>query len=129
MFNKPIERKNQSDKRRPDIKDDKVQGNDQRELNTETRGKRGREGYGVVLQLQGLEELVVVLLGPALPRLGDRVRLAGLLSDVLRRRGGASREGHHRGAVRVGDDGRLFHAGGVIVHHNQRSGDAEPKGE
>lgn len=67
-----------------------------------------------VKELQGLEELVVLLLRPALPGLGDGVRLPHLLARVLprpgrirlrrrRRAGGDHREASGEGSQRCGD--------------------------
>lgn len=67
-----------------------------------------------VKELQGLEELVVLLLRPALARLSDGVRLPHLLARVLprpgriglrrrRRAGGDHREASGKGSQRCGD--------------------------
>ena len=71
--------------------------------------KRGREEnrgapqFSVCLQLQGLEELVVLLLRPALARLGDGVGLPHLLAGVVARHGGG-RLGQRRRRRRVRGD-------------------------
>nr|XP_029116769.1 probable protein S-acyltransferase 17 [Elaeis guineensis] len=68
------------------------QGMNQRVKKTE-RERGGEE----VLQLESLEELVVLLFGPVLPRLGDGVRFPDLLVGVLWH-GGGGRAGGGQGA-------------------------------
>ncbi|RRT75777.1 hypothetical protein B296_00017017, partial [Ensete ventricosum] len=73
-------------------------------------------------QLESLEELVVLLLGPALPGLGYGIGLAGLLGGVLGRRDG-------RGA----DEARDRHAQGptlllAMVNREDATGGAADSG-
>lgn len=70
-----------------------------------------------VKELQGLEELVVLLLRPALPRLGDGVRLPHLLAGVLPRPG--------RVGLRLRRRRQRRRAGG----DHRKGGEQEPTGD
>lgn len=56
-------------------------------------------------QLESFEELVVLRLGPALPRLGDGIRLPNLLAQILPRRDCLRRLRHRREGSNRGNNG------------------------
>jgi len=55
--------------------------------------KRKKKNHEIDIQLKSFEELVVLGFGPTLPRLGDSVRFASLLSRVLEGIGGGGSGG------------------------------------